>query len=157
MSETDTQPRNEDTGQFVPSTELLVGREAELVAAGYTVKKDDPSADGEIEASYEDGWREAAAAAVEARKNRPTEISLDEYREALGKPDPNEAVTAKQAAEENASSRADVSRFVEGVNLADFAAQIDKGRAEAIKNNPRAAEEMGLSAEDIEAAKNADK
>lgn len=52
--------------------------------------------------------------------------------------------------------RADVSRYVEGTNLAGIAEQVDKARAEALKAHPKAAEDLGLSAEDVAAAKKAE-
>jgi hypothetical protein len=86
----------------------------------------------------------------------PVEVSVDAVREHLGKPDVKEAVTPEQAAKELSSARVTAAKFVEGTNLSNIAEQVDKARAEVIKTNPKAAEELGLSAEDVEAAKKAD-
>lgn len=156
MSEVDTQPRDESTGQFTPSTEGLFGREHENAKAGFTTKKDPPAEEKTYSDTLE-GVREAARDLSERRGTAgPVEISMDAVREHVGKPDLKEAVTPEQAAQELATARGEVSKYVDGLNLLDFAGKIDKARAEEMKNNPRAVEQLGLSKQDIEAAKNVD-
>ena len=154
MSETETQPRNE-AGQFQQSTDGLYGRELANAEAGFTTKKDPPVE----EKSYSDdlaGVKQAARDLADKRRAPVEIIDLDVVKEHVGKPDATEAVTVKQAAQELATTRTNVSKYVEGSNLNNIAAEVDKARAEIIKaRGPEAAQELGLSAEDIAAAKKA--
>jgi hypothetical protein len=157
LSEETTQPREEATGKFVPSTEGLYGRELANAEAGFTTKKDKPT----DEKTYSDtleGVQEAGRdlALKRANATAPAEIDVDAVKEQLGKPPLNEARTAEQAARELSSMRADVSKYVDGINLLGVGEEVDKLRAEALKNNPSAAKDLGLSDEDVAAAKKAD-
>lgn len=158
MSEAATPPRDESTGQFTPSTEGLYGKELENAKAGFTTRKDDPPpAEGDGKTYGDDiGDLKEAAADLAARRRQPDEIKIDELRDAVGRSNPREAVTPEQAAKELSVFRGEASKFIDGVNLATYAVEVDKARAEEMKKNPRAAAELGLSSEDIEAAKSVD-
>ena len=100
MSESE-QPRDDATGQFTPSTEGLVGREFELVNAGYTVRKDPPVGEvGRTFPSDAEGIREAAAEYTALKPGQPT-VTAPELIDA----NPNEALTVKQAADELTAAR----------------------------------------------------
>ena len=71
--------------------------------------------------------------------------------EILGKPDVTEAVSPEQAAKDLANRRMEGAKFVEGYNVERVAETIDAKRADELKKNPRAADELGLSAEDVAA------
>ena len=75
MSETDAPPRDEATGQFVPSTEGLTGRELANAEAGFTTKKDDPPADEKTYSDTLDGVKEAARDLADTLRPTPTTAS----------------------------------------------------------------------------------
>jgi hypothetical protein len=159
MSETDAQPRDEATGQFTINTEGMVGRELTNAEAGFKTRPRDEPANGDgMTHEGRDAIADAASDLAARRRENPAplELSAVEFRnETIGKPDPKEAGTARQQAQDLASARAVVQTFADGLSKQDFANQIDKARGEALKNNPKAAEELGLSSEDIKAAKEA--
>ncbi|MET4847193.1 hypothetical protein ACE102_21865 [Bradyrhizobium sp. vgs-9] len=148
MSDTE-QSRNEETGQFTPSTEGLFGREAELVKAGYTVKKDPAP---EEDKTYSSNVASLHEAAEDLAASRPSAPDLPVSAPDLIDADPNEAVTLKQAAQELSHARGDISRFVEGASLSNIQDKVDKARLAELKNNPSAAQELGLNDEDVAAA-----
>jgi hypothetical protein len=136
MSDTDT-PRDETTGQFTPNTDGLFGREAEEAAAGYKP----------MPAPRDPEWKgfesaEDAADALSASRNEdqtPVEVSYLKV-ETGEKADGHETVTVERAAADLAAYRADRIQSAAQSISADFAAEIDRMRGEAIKANP---EELG--------------
>jgi hypothetical protein len=156
MTDAHTQPRDEATGQFTPSTEQLFGREYDNAQAGFTTKKDEPAGDDRTYSDTLEGVQEAGRDLALKRASAPAtvEVSVDAVREHWGaKPDIKEVATPEQAARELSALRGAVATYTEGTNLNNLADQVDKARAEALKNNPKAAEELGLSQADVEAAK----
>jgi hypothetical protein len=155
MSEQVETPRNPENGQFTPA-EPLVGREAENAAHGFKTRKDPPAApDGTTYGDTLDELKEAASDLAARRIEGPIEIDVDVVREHLGKPDLTEALTPAQAAKDLSAARGEVGKYVEGFNLTEFQSQVDKARAEEMKKNPRAIDELGLSKEDVDNAKKA--
>jgi hypothetical protein len=129
MSET----RDDRTGQFTPDTSNMYGAELANAEAGFKTRPRDP----EPEAISDDiGGLKSAAADLVARRAQSIEISPDDAREILGKPDLAEALTAEKAAKDLASFRQETSRFIEGANLLQFAEGLDKARADERKKNP---------------------
>jgi len=133
--------RDEATGQFTNS-EPLFGREAELVVAGYTVKKDPAPVErayGSDESSLRDAGEDQASG-----REKPLELSVSELQEFVGKPDLNEAVTVKQAADERSLLRADLQTYVDNTGLNKLAAEVDAKRAEAIDGDPDLEKHYGV-------------
>ena len=143
--------RNE-AGQFTAPPEQLFGREEELVRNGYTVRKDDAPADQETYGSDDVSLRQAAKDLAAKRGDADVEFTPSELI-ANGNPDPLEAVTVKQAAQERSMASSEIKTFTEGMDLAKFAEEIDAKRAKLIDGNAKAADVLGLSAEEVAAAK----
>ena len=129
--------RDESTGQFTPSTEGLYGREHELAEAGYKPMPD-PAKHEEF-ASARD--------AVEAM-GVPPEQPADEiayYDTATGdQTDPKETITVEQAARDLTNWHDQKAAFDAKSISEDFAAEVDKMRANALQQNPKAAEHYGI-------------
>ena len=147
MSEMEA-PRD-DAGKFTPDTSDMFGAELANAEAGFKTRPRDP-------APEEIDDLKAAAADLVARRAQPIIIEPDDAKEIFGKPDVAEAVSLEQAAQDIANRRQETSKFIDGYNIERVAEQIDAKRADQLKVNPRAADELGLSAEDVEAAKAAD-
>ncbi|MCG2665881.1 hypothetical protein ACFPFP_02920 [Bradyrhizobium sp. GCM10023182] len=134
----------DDAGRFEGGSEQLFGREAELVSAGYTVRKDDAPSD-EI-GSDETSLREAAdtLAATEDES-----LPVMELLEAQGKLDPNEALTAEQASDDFTAAASDIASYVEGADLSKFAEEVDQARLKQFKADPKSAAKFGFDENDV--------
>lgn len=143
-----SEERSADTGQFTPSTDGLFGRDHELVQAGY---KPMPDPEREEEATF-DTAREAADA-LNVPAEEPAEPIIY-YDKQTGEPtDPNEAITVEQAARDlTAYHDAKADDWSKSIS-ADFAAEVDKMRADALKQNPKLAEHYGIEPPAAEVAK----
>ncbi|RXH15145.1 hypothetical protein [Bradyrhizobium guangzhouense] len=144
MSEVE-QPRD-DGGRFEGSSEQLFGREAELVSAGYTVRKDDAPSD-EI-GSDETSLREAADRLADSEDES---LPVMELLEAQGKLDPNEALTVEQASDDFNAAASDIASYVEGADLAQFAEEVDQARLKQFKADPKSAADFGFDESDVRA------
>jgi len=140
---TETENRDPDSGQFTAPTEQLFGREERLVDAGYTPKKDPAPATPDY-SSDPDGLRQAAAAlAYERAETDNTPLTPADLLELTERPE-REALSIKQATEERTAAAADISRFVDGVDLATFAEEIDAKRDAVVQGDPEKAKALGL-------------
>jgi hypothetical protein len=150
-----TETRDESTGQFTPSSEGLYGREAELVEAGYTPMPD--RAKPQEAAAFENA-RDAAEALNSPEQAEPTPVFYQqpETGEALNadlREGPVEAITVDQAARDLSTYRdANGDSAAKSIGT-DFAAEVDKQRADAIKGDPKLAEHYGVEMPPESAAK----
>jgi hypothetical protein len=147
-----SEDRNEATGQFTAPPEQLFGREEELVRNGYTVRKDDAPAEQETYGSDDASLRQAAEDLAAKRGEADVEFTPSELI-AHRDPDPLEAVTVAQAAADRSMASSEIKTFTESMDLAKFAEEIDAKRAKLIDGNPKAADVLGLSPEEVAAAK----
>ena len=134
--------RNE-AGEFTVPPEQLFGREEELVRNGYTVRKDDAPAEQETYGSDDASLRQAAEDLAAKRGEADVELTPSELI-AHRDPDPLEAVTVAQAAQERSMASSEIKTFTEGMDLAKFAEEIDAKRAEVIKGDPEVAKALGV-------------
>lgn len=137
-----SEDRDESTGQFTPSTDNLFGRDRELADAGFTNMPDPQreKPEGEFETP-----REAAEALTASRPaEQPAEVIIYHNTETGEPADPAEAVTLERAAADLASHRAATGDNGAKSISADFAAAIDKMRADAIQGDPKVAAELGV-------------
>jgi hypothetical protein len=65
--------------------------------------------------------------------------------------EPNVSVTLEKAADDLAGYEANVNSYVEGDDLANIVEIVDQARADALRQNPRDAEEYGLDPKEVEA------
>jgi hypothetical protein len=146
MSETET-PRDDDTGQFSPSTDGLFGQEAELAKAGFKPMADSPQPEAEEFKSPRDAADELSA----SRSTAPV-VEVGYHKMADGeRVDGAEAVTIERAARDLTAYRGDVQRYVEGADFSAVAEIIDTARAEVLKGRPQDADAYGLDAKEVEA------
>lgn len=120
----------------------LTGAAFDLANAGYTPMKDtdEKNDEGEI-GSDSASLREAA----EQRAVAPDSFVIREYSDGSGKPVPaNEAVTLARAARDYAGAIAAEKLIAENESSEALAARIDALRAEALANDPGAAEVYGF-------------
>jgi hypothetical protein len=120
----------------------LTGAAFELANAGYTAMPDpDKKHDDEAIGSDSASLREAAA----QRSGPPDEVVARGYLDRHGEPvAPTEAITLERAARDYARSTAIDRRAVEGASSEALAARVDAMRAEALANDPDAAEWYGF-------------
>lgn len=143
------QPRS-DTGQFTAAEPLLTGNEGVLADAGY-VPMDEPQDHPEAESDLK---TEAARLAASRAPADPI-VEVQYQRLDTGEKAPeNETVSLDRAATDLGNWHAQQDEERARSVSSDFAKEIDKLRADAIKN-PKAVEELGLDAEAIAAAKQA--
>lgn len=143
-----SEERNE-AGQFTPSTEPLFGREAELAEAGYKPMPDPEKEKPEVEFAT----AKEAAEALGVPAQEPAEPIIY-YDVATGEPtDPNEAITVEQAARDLTAWWSNKGAFDAKSVSNDFAAEVDKMRADALKQNPKLAEQYGIEPPDVDSGK----
>src|SRR5215831_2553422 len=138
------QPRA-DNGQFT-SGEQKFGLASVEADAGYT-QFSTPQADDAI-----DGDPESLRAAFDDAVARGVDVGDPDYdpdpivlQDSDGKQLPeNVTVTAEQAGAALSGYQHQVGEYVEGMQLSNFVADVDAARAEALKNDPNAANELGL-------------
>jgi chemotaxis protein histidine kinase CheA len=150
MSEVDTQPRDQSTGQFTPA-EPAYGEESVWIDQGYIPRPDPakadaaPSGDDEpwLTSSSEDALR---ALARKTYGDAPEEVVLDHKLYAAdGSPAPdNLAQTIEQAAADDVQVNRWTAEAVEAAELAAIASQVDKARLERVLANPGVATYYGL-------------
>lgn len=120
----------------------LTGAAFDLANAGYTpMKAPDEKDDREEIGSDSASLREAA----EQRAGGPESVVIREYSDGNGKPVPSdEAVTLDRAAKDYAGVIAAEKLIAENENSKALAARIDALRAEALANDPEAADFYGF-------------
>ena len=144
-----SEDRDEATGQFTQSTEGLFGREHELVEAGYKIMPETPTpADMEREAADEQAVEDAIVE-WEAREVPPEPIVY--YDKSSGEPlnaniseGPVEAITVERAAADLAAYHDEQADNGAKSISADFAEAVDRARADAVKGDPKLAEQYGI-------------
>lgn len=124
----------------------LTGEAYDLANAGYTPMKDpDEKSDREEIGSDHASLREAA----EQRAGAPDSVAIRQYSDGNGKPVPaNEAVTLARAAKDYAGIIAAEELIAENESSRTLAARIDALRAEALANDPEAADFYGFEPAD---------
>ncbi|MHC2241126.1 hypothetical protein [Bradyrhizobium elkanii] len=133
--------RDEATGQFVPS-EPKFGIEGVEIDQGYVprssvIKKKEPEEYGSDDASL---W-ELAERLGSGDEDTVKLVATD----GEGNPVPeNESITVDQAADDYATYSEATRTALEAESDKDLAAAVDAARAEALKNDPRAAEMYGF-------------
>jgi hypothetical protein len=151
------QPRAAD-GTFT-SGETLTGLPGIEAEAGYvplvTPVQDDGIETDDLRATFDDFVARGGDAG-------PPDDEIDEpitWRKTDGSNEPlepNVTVTLDQSATALSGYESDVGRYVEGAVLENFVADIDARRAEALKNDPKAADELGLDPAQVAANANAE-
>lgn len=129
----------------------LTGAAFELANAGYTPMPDpDKKQDDEAIGSDSASLREAA----EQRSGPPDEVVARGYLDRHGEPvAPTEAITLERAARDYARSTAVDRLALEGASSEALAARVDAMRAEALANDPDAAELYGFELPEADKAK----
>jgi hypothetical protein len=134
-----SEERNDDNGQFTPSTEGLYGREYDLAQAGFKSMPDPEKAKPDEFATPGD-----AAEALGAPEPKPIEAIIY-YDKETGEPsDPKEAVTVEQAARDLSAWHDQKAALDTKSISSDLAAEVDKMRADVLKQNPKLAEQYGI-------------
>ncbi|MEZ0061892.1 hypothetical protein ABIF26_007435 [Bradyrhizobium elkanii] len=134
--------RDEATGQFVPS-EPKFGIEGVEIDQGYVprssvLKKEEPEEYGSDDASL---WQLVEQKYGEQNDDPVKLVATDD----AGNPVPeNESVTVDQAADDYANYSDATRATLEAKADADVAAAVDSARAEALKDDPNAAEIYGF-------------
>jgi hypothetical protein len=132
------------------SSEFLYGNDHELASAGF---KPMPDVEKRKAAEFEN-VKEAAEVLAASRAGTP-EIIEKRYLDEAGEPvDPSEAISVERAARDLTAMRnVDTDSGAKSIS-ADFAAAVDRMRADVIKGDPRLAEQYGI---EIPAATDGDK
>ncbi|MCP1969906.1 MULTISPECIES: hypothetical protein [Bradyrhizobium] len=142
--------RDEATGQFVPS-EPKFGIEGVEIDQGYVprsavIKKEQPEEYGSDDASL---WE--LAESLTPTSDEPVKLVATDD---AGNPVPeNESVTVDQAADDYANYSDANRAALEAKDDADIAAAVDAARAEALKNDPNAAQIYGFELPKTDEAK----
>jgi hypothetical protein len=133
------QPRD-DTGQFT-SGEVLTGREGIEADLGYK-----PMPEPEDRPEQESSIREEAERLAASRVPDPV-VDLTYFKTDTGEPtDPTETVSLERAAKDLSAYHGQQDDERARSVSSDFAKEIDKMRADAIKDDPKLAEELAVEA-----------
>jgi hypothetical protein len=128
----DIENRDAESGQFVAAEEPKYGLESVEAEAGFT-RMPDPAADPEADWSF-DGPKEDAATIFAGISDPPPEVVEVYYQESDGsRKDPNETVTLERAADDLSQYHGDREADMAALLGKEFAAEIDKLRADRIK------------------------
>lgn len=134
----DTEQRRDDAGQFAPS-EPLTGRAGLEHDAGFKAM---PASEPEAEPEFKDA-REAADASTGAEAAPLVEVFYQKTADGE-RIDGSETVTPERAAKDlTAYRKANADSAAKSIS-GDFAAEIDKMRADVIKGDPKVAEQLGV-------------